>query len=179
MKRLLFVFLTVVFLGHIFFTSCAGPSVNCVWVDESIQIDAEISEWKTAMMYDEKLDASYGFQNDGEYLAIAMETGNPELKRQLLMGGLVIWVNDTGDKTKDVGFKFPRGLMERRVPARDVIGALGNPKADDRQLQYLIDYNFRDLQLLDPRNNNLGIYTQKEAAAACVAVAWEAACPAA
>lgn len=165
MKRLLFYVFICVFVGQfVLFVQCSHQTVNSHWADEAIAVDGEIGEWETAMYYDEKLDASYGIQNDGEYLYVAFETGNQALQRQLLMSGLVIWVNDTGDKTRDVGFKFPRGLMERRVPARDLMAALGNASGvDDQRLAYLIDQDFRDVQVLDPKNKNLGIYTKKEA----------------
>lgn len=164
MKRSLLSVLIGVSLGQLFFLHCAKQTVNSIWADETMKIDGEIGEWQAAMMYDEKLDASYGFQNNGDYFYVALETGNAALQRQMMMSGLVVWLNDTGDRTKDVGFKFPRGLMERRVPARDLMGALANPDMDEQRLQYLIHQNFRDLQVLDPKNNNLGIYTQKEAA---------------
>ena len=165
MKRSLLFAAYAIFLTQICFFNCAKQSISSFWADESMTIDGEISEWQAAMQYDEKLDASYGFQNDDEFLYVALETGNPALQRQLLMSGLVIWVNDTGDKTKDIGFKFPRGLMERQRPSRDVMGAITNPQVDDQRRQYLLDHNFRDLQVLDPKDKNLGIYTHKEAAA--------------
>jgi hypothetical protein len=164
MKRsLFFVFFTVIFAQFCFF-NCAKQSVKSFWADETMTIDGQISEWQAAMQYDEKLDASYGFQNDDEFLYVALETGNPQLQRQLLMSGLVVWLNDTGDKTKDVGFKFPRGLMERQKPARDVMATINNSQTDDQRLNYVLEHNFRDMQVLDPKNKNLGIYTHKEAA---------------
>lgn len=166
MKRLLlYVFLCFLMGQSIFFMQCAEQAVMSKWADESMHIDGETTEWDSLLTYDEKLDASYGVQNDGQHLYVAFVTANQSLQRQLLMSGLMVWINDAGDKTKDVGFKYPRGLMERGASARNIMAALRNQNGtlDEAQIQSTLNQNFRDLQVLDSKSQNLGIYTHKDA----------------
>ena len=149
----------------LFFFQCAQQVVNCRWANESLAIDGQASDWESVLSFDEKLDASYGVQNDGEHLYVAFVTANQTLQRQLMMTGLVLWLNDTGNKEKDVGFKYPRGLLERGMPPREVMSALRSEKGEinETHLQYIIHQYFRDLQVLDSKNQNLAIYTHQDA----------------
>jgi hypothetical protein len=163
-KQVRFVALLVIFtvLG---FIQCKKLIVNSQWANEPIKIDGQTTEWESVLSYDEDLDVSYGIQNDDHSLYMAFVTTDQELQRQMMMRGLVLWVDADGGKEKDFGIKFPRGLMERGMPAPRVMAAMRNARDGGNEAEFdnFVQQNFRDLQVVDAKGQNLGIYTQHEA----------------
>ncbi|MBN1560156.1 hypothetical protein JW998_07885 [candidate division KSB1 bacterium] len=162
-ERVIFV-ATLCFCTAFLLVQCKKLTLNSQWASEPVTADGEITEWDSALSYDEDLNVSYGIQNDDHSLYVALVTADQELQRHMMMSGLVLWLDADGGQEKEIGFKFPRGLMERGMPARHVMAAMRNPEGmDEAQFDALIQQNFRDLQIVDARNQNLAIYTLHDA----------------
>jgi len=155
----------VILLLSMFIVQCKKEIVNSTWAENPVTIDGQIDDWDSVLLYDENLDMSYGVQNDGEFLYLTLATANQMRQRQIMTSGMVLWLDENGGKMKSVGFKYPIGLLERQVPARDFMFALRNPTGEisDEQLQNYIKQMFRDLQIVNSKGENLGIYTHHKA----------------
>ncbi|MBN1478987.1 hypothetical protein EH223_14940 [candidate division KSB1 bacterium] len=154
-------------LAAVFLLQCKTETITSRWAEESMKIDGACLEWGSDLVYNEDNGISYGIKNDDKMLYFVFITDDPNLQRRTILNGLVIWLDERGVKEKNIGFKYPRGLMERDMPSRNIMRALYTPdgRIDEAKFQLFVDQQFRDIQIVDKRGENLGIYTHREAEA--------------
>lgn len=80
-------------------------------LDGPIVVDANQSEWWGALT-DIGSDLSVGFRNDAEYLYVSIMTSDEDLVNQLMLEGLVVWFDPTGQKAESFGIRFPLGVLD-------------------------------------------------------------------
>lgn len=102
------------------FALICGLSVGCgsqmkmqsQWRDRDIAIDGADEEWHGGMQVIEKKNVSIGLFNDEEYLYLRLITLDRQIRRQIMMQGFVIWFDRNGGEDKQLGIRFPLGMME-------------------------------------------------------------------
>lgn len=50
-----------------------------------------------------------GVKHDDDFVYVSIHSIDETFLRQVMMGGLTVWFNSNGDKTKDLGINFPIG----------------------------------------------------------------------
>ncbi|RPI01679.1 MAG: hypothetical protein EHM72_05925 [Calditrichaeota bacterium] len=153
------------FLLLLFISGCKKQVLTSQIPENPLVIDGLNSEWNSNLIVDEKTKVSYAVQNDTKNLYLLLMTDDISTQHRLLMTGLVLWLDEQGDGVKEAGVKFPRGLMERELPAGDFFRSLHDRsgKFDEERFQAFTKEWCRDVQIVDHKSNNLGIFTHREA----------------
>jgi len=97
-------------------SSCSSmTAVSSRWQNDKASFDKNDSMWKGNMLYfpDEKV--SIGIKNDRENLYLCFKTADPATLRKAMSLGLTIWLNNTDDKTKAVGIRYPEAFRARNT----------------------------------------------------------------
>ncbi|UCE19852.1 MAG: hypothetical protein JSV84_05795 [Gemmatimonadota bacterium] len=90
---------------------CKGQQeVEMHWSAHSIQVDGRMTDW-TAIptMFFEERAVQLGLANDSEKLHILFRFGNEMWARFIRMGGLTLWVDNSGEKKKAFGLRYTGG----------------------------------------------------------------------
>jgi hypothetical protein len=92
--------------------SCSSSQVlSSSWLNTDILVDGQAQEWD-GMLTPAKdvVGTSYGLRNDADALYVCLVTNDAELQRQIMMRGLVLWVDPQGGKNQHWGLQFPLGI---------------------------------------------------------------------
>ncbi len=116
-----FLIITVII---IYLTGCAAPTVivNKREVPEEKLAVELIPDLKEQMDFHERSGFYYAFEYDSNNLYISLATSDNTLQRKMLLFGFTVWVDRTGGKNEQQGFKFPVGVRmpsdsrERGIP---------------------------------------------------------------
>ena len=104
----------------ILFSGCKGQQeVETHWSEKSIQVDGHITDWTgIPTTYFEESAVQLGFANDSEELHILFRFSNEMWARLIRMGGLTLWLDNSGKKNKEFGLRYTGGppLSELQDP---------------------------------------------------------------
>jgi hypothetical protein len=105
----------------------ALPTVGCGNVelqsrqkDRDIIIDGGPRDWDGALEPVEDAGFSFGLMNDHEHLYIALVIADQAKQRQIMMGGLILWFDETAKREKHFALKFPIGMVENGMNPMDM-----------------------------------------------------------
>jgi hypothetical protein len=105
-KALLLLTLSVLILV----TSCKTQEMETHWVAEPVQVDGEMTEWASgSTAYFEDLGVQLGLSNDNQNLYILFRFSNQAWARAIRMGGVTLWLDNSGKKKKDFGIRYTGG----------------------------------------------------------------------
>ena len=124
------IFLTVILniTVTILLSSCSTMTpVNSIWQNGTATFDKDNTMWKGNMLYfpDEKV--SIGIKNDNDNLYLCFKTADPSTLRKAMSSGLTVWLNNSDDKAKAVGIRYPDAFKGRNAIK------MNTPEGSDRQ----------------------------------------------
>jgi len=112
--------LLILLVPVVILTGCNGREIESQWAAGAITIDGDMSEWPdSTRTYLKKEKALVGISNDGENLYLLFRFGEPAWLTAMAMGDLTVWVNTSGKRTRDLGFRYSGGVdpsTTMRVP---------------------------------------------------------------
>ena len=89
---------------------CGTQKVEIHWSAEPMQIDGEMTEWGgMPTSYFEDSGVQLGLCNDSENLYILFPFSNQTWARAIRMGGVTLWLDNSGKKNKDFGIRYTGG----------------------------------------------------------------------
>jgi len=158
----------VIVLGAFIFVllgaHCKKDQLTSAWRDMDIIIEGDSSEWQEHLFYNKDKNISIGLLNDDEAVYLCLVTRDANLKKQVIGGGLILWLDSEGGKHKTFGIKYPIGLIEKGVPPRKL--TRGMREADDQftdeKMSLYFDQTFTGLQVLTKRGRESNFYTLNE-----------------
>lgn len=127
------------------------PEPSIIWQAKPVTIDGVNSEWSLPYTYmDSKAKIEYTFSNDRENLYITMKSGDKATQMRILNGGMNVWIDLSGKKTKTTGISFPlQSTTPMKAPSHDNTDpedASGPQKRAALMLKNAVD-NARDYSL--------------------------------
>jgi len=97
--------------GVILLAGCKNKEVKTHWSAEPVQVDGEMTEWTSgSTVYFEDPGVQLGLRNDNQNLYILFRFSNQAWARAIRMGGVTLWLDDSGKKKKDFGIRYTGGL---------------------------------------------------------------------
>jgi len=123
---------------------CKNLELNSQWRDRDVVVDGVNSEWQNSTTYLEDEKVLIGVMNDENFLYISLITDNPDLRRQMMGQGFIVWFDPSGGKKKVFGIQYPLGLQEMGVPMMDFVG----PDVDNEMRQEIIEQSLMELKIL-------------------------------
>ena len=97
-------------IGLILVTGCNSQEVQTHWAAEPVKVDGEMTEWSGgSTAYFEDLGVQLGLSNDSQNLYVLFRFSNQAWARAIRMGGVTLWLDNTGKKKKDFGVCYTGG----------------------------------------------------------------------
>jgi hypothetical protein len=94
----------------VFLASCGKEKVQTYWSAEPVQIDGQMTEWTgKPTNYLEKSSVQLGLRNNSENLYVLFRFSNQEWARLIRMGGVTLWLDNSGKEKKDFGIRYNGG----------------------------------------------------------------------
>jgi hypothetical protein len=119
-------------LGLLLLPGCGSTELASHWRDADVAIDGINTEWNENTVYVEDPGVVVGVSNDDDFVYLCMMTSNREVQRQVILSGLIVWLDAENDKNKDFGIRFPLGMREAGVPPPDTSSdRTGKPDVPD------------------------------------------------
>lgn len=84
------------------------------WHASDIAIDSVSRQWPMTPLEDK--ETSVGVLNDSLFVYVGLFTANRNLQRQIMRGGLTVWLDKEGGKGKVFGIRYPVGRDEFGPP---------------------------------------------------------------
>ncbi len=105
--------------------SGCGSSIDLAsrWHTRDIVIDSVGRQWPMTPLDDKQ--TSVGVLNDSQYVYVGLITANRNLQRQIMRGGLMVWLDKEGGKGKVFGVRYPVGGDGFRPPEEGAPGDSG------------------------------------------------------
>jgi uncharacterized membrane protein YgcG len=72
-------------------------------------IDGELNEWTGSLTPVKNNPIRMGVRHDDQFVYVSFQTIDETLLSQIMMGGLTVWFNSEGDKTREMGIRYPLG----------------------------------------------------------------------
>jgi len=97
-------------LSIVMLTGCKTQKAETYWSAEPVELDGEMTEWvDKPTHYLEESGVLLGLRNDSENLYILFRFSNQEWARFIRMGGVTLWLDNSGKKKKDFGIRYTGG----------------------------------------------------------------------
>lgn len=108
MNKKAIMFLALV--GLILLAGCNTQQVETQWSTGSVKVDGEITEWgDISTSYFEESGVQLGLCNDTDNLYVLFRFNDPQWARAIRMGGVTLWMDNSGKKKKDFGIRYTGG----------------------------------------------------------------------
>ena len=86
--------------------ACSSTTYLSHVATEEFRTDGQRSEWTGRFQIPEGEKFALGLSHNKNYLYVAISSIDQDFRRQLAMGGLVLWLDAKGGKRQDLGIKF-------------------------------------------------------------------------
>ncbi len=98
---------------------CAGSSrLASDSPSRQVFADADLVEWVDRLQEYENERLRVGAMHDDDFVYIAVNTTNRGLIQSIMTGGLTFSFNNVGDKSEEIGLKYPLGIRDVREAGR-------------------------------------------------------------
>jgi len=112
-------------LAYLLLSGCATPRLVGNQLDHPVTIDGDLGEWQSTLQEFPDQKVWMAASDDGEFLYLAIRIWDRGYVKPISKNGLVVWLDPTGQKHKDLGVKFPIG--RRGAPdSVDLLDAAGH-----------------------------------------------------
>jgi hypothetical protein len=96
--------------GLILLAGCGTQEVQTHWSAAPVKVDGEMTEWASgSTVYFEETGVQLGLCNDSENLYILFRFNNQAWAQAIRMGGVTLWLDNSGKKKKDFGIRYNGG----------------------------------------------------------------------
>jgi len=96
--------------GPFLLAGCGPQEVQTNWSAEPVKVDGEMTEWPSgSTVYFEDSGVQLGLSNDNQNLYILFRFSNQAWARAIRMGGVTLWLDNSGKKKKDFGIRYTGG----------------------------------------------------------------------
>ena len=100
----------VLLTGLSLLAGCKSQEVQTNWAAEPVKVDGEMAEWTGgSTVYFEDIGVQLGLQNDSQNLYLLFRFSNQAWAHAVRMGGVTLWLDNSGKKKKDFGIRYTGG----------------------------------------------------------------------
>ena len=137
---------------------CKTQEVQTHWAAQPAKIDGEMTEWHgTSTIYFEDPGVHLGLSNDGENLYVIFRFSNESWARTIRMGGVTLWLDNSGKRKKDMGIRYTGGPSMPDLQMQGSFGQGGFKEAMTPEMQQRLVEMERDtagqITFIDKKNN--------------------------
>lgn len=162
--------LALSFTGLILLAGCKTQEIKTHWSAEPVKVDGEMTEWAgMPTTYFEDSGVQLGLSNDNQNLYILFHFSNQAWARAIRMGGVTLWLDNSGKKKKDFGIRYAGGAPLSEIQKLGMAGEGGfidklTPEQKERLMekqasmanQVTVIYKEKDQGIALPANGSRG-----------------------
>lgn len=150
--------LAIALAAVILLAGCGAQEIQTNWSARPVKVDGEMTEWPGgSTVYFEDIGAQLGLSNDDRNLYVLFRFSDQAWARAIRMGGVTIWLDNSGKKSKDFGIRYTGGpaLSDMRMSeASDRGGFREAMTPDQKQRLSEMEKAMADrITLIDKKNN--------------------------
>lgn len=95
---------------------CSRVNLNCAWQATAIVVDGRTEEWSSPWysFADDRIALSV--TNDADFLYLGLAPSGSGVQSQMMQGGITVWLDPAGGKSRDFGIRYPLGRGGRPGP---------------------------------------------------------------
>ncbi|UCB53371.1 MAG: hypothetical protein JSV10_04650 [Candidatus Zixiibacteriota bacterium] len=137
---------------------CKTQEVQTNWSAEPVKVDGEMTEWTGgSTVYFEDIGVQLGIRNDDQDLYLLFRFSNQAWARAIRMGGVTLWLDNSGKKKKDFGIRYAGGprlseLQEMGAHSRGGFRETLTPEQQQR-LREMEDNAAGQITVIDKKSN--------------------------
>jgi len=144
--------------GLLLLIGCKAQEVETKWSAEPVKVDGEMSEWSSgSTVYFEDPGLQLGLCNDGQNLYVLFRFNNQAWARAIRMGGVTLWLDNSGKKKKDFGIRYAGGpsLSDMQRPGGSEGGGFRESMTPEQQqrLDQMESSRADQITLIDKKAN--------------------------
>jgi hypothetical protein len=107
------------------------------WRDQPIDVDGKVADWPVMTSVDATVSAAAA--NDDHDLYLAIGSSDAQRRRQLMAGGLIIWLDAVGGKKETYGVRLPGSGFQMMPAPFGRPGTTARPEDSDGPAQRTSD----------------------------------------
>lgn len=120
------VLLSLVVAGSILLGGCKTKEASSHWSAQPVQVDGQMTDWVgMPANYMEDSGVQLGLCNDNQNLYILFRFSNQAWARAIRMGGVTLWLDNSGKKKKDFGIRYTGGPSLSEMQGQGMAGEGG------------------------------------------------------
>jgi hypothetical protein len=146
MKKNVILLIFVIILTS-WFAGCQTNGQLAAWRHRDISIDGTMNDWSGYLTFNEDSNLAFGFLRDSSCFYFCLVTDDPDMRRQIVGRGLIVWLE--GDKRAEnrIGIKFPLGMMASGLPRQDFIRNQSETGDENTDLSFENFWNELEIQI--------------------------------
>jgi hypothetical protein len=160
MKKMALLMLSIVLLSC--FSGCRTNEQLAVWPNRNISIDGKLADWSGYLALNEDSNVAFGFLRDSTYFYICLVTSDPDIQRQIMGKGLVVWLEADRNTKNRIGIKFPLGMMASGVPQQEFMR--NRTEMDGEQPEPSFEHFLNEMEIQSPGEKTFNRYGVSEIA---------------
>jgi hypothetical protein len=127
-------------VGLILLSGCKTQKLQTYWSAKPVKVDGEMTEWPSgSIAYFEDLGVQLGLRNDDQNLYVLFRFNNQAWARAIRMGGMTLWLDNSGKKKKDFGIRYRGGpsFSDLKMPGTSDRGGFQQAMTPEQQKRLL------------------------------------------
>jgi hypothetical protein len=126
-------------------SGCSRVNLNCAWQATAIVVDGQTEEWSSPWysMADDRIALSV--TNDADFLYLGLAPSGAGVQAQMMQGGITVWLDPAGGKSRDFGIRYPLGRGGHPGPPDSSRG--GRPP-DSEAMRRAMESGPKELEIL-------------------------------
>lgn len=128
---------------------CGSEELESGARDREITVDADVADWQGKLTFLEDANLSYGLANDQQSLYLVLVVGDRQVRRQIIMSGLYLWFDPTGEKNKRLGIRYPIGLQDNVDDMKPLF-----QEHDPNKMSESFDETVKEMMVIGPHDKS-------------------------
>jgi hypothetical protein len=160
MKKMALLMLSIVLLSC--FSGCRTKEQLAVWPNRDISIDGKLADWSGYLALNEDSNVAFGFLRDSTYFYICLVTSDPDIQRQIMGKGLIVWLKANRKAENRIGIKFPLGMMASGTSPQEFMR--NRTEMDREKPRSSFEHLLNELEIQSPGEETFNRYGVSEIA---------------
>lgn len=122
--------------------------------EQAIVVDGNLDDWGSTVQSLSKKGIRVAVANDDEFLYIGLSTDDPDVQRQVMARGLLLWLDAEGGRGKTFGIKYPIGLTATMI-GQGGFGRRGGEGLNEEERRRRFEDSLVNLEIHDTQEDPL------------------------
>ncbi len=157
-KRIVLLILIIVLKSCM--TRCRTNEQLAHWRNRDISIDGDYTDWSGYLALNEDSNMAFGFLRDSSYFYVCLVASDPDIQRQIMGQGLIVWLEADKNAGNRIGIKVPLGMMASSAPPQEFMK--NRTEMDGKKPEPSFEHLLNELEIQNPGEKTFNSYGVSE-----------------